>query len=136
MRSLVLFGFLTLALSPLLVGCGADDNMAYVEGTVTVDGEPIEGVEITFEPQEPGGAPSLGITDSSGHYEAMFTADRKGAQIGKHTVRISATQYDENTNETVLAEIPPEYGDESTLEFEVEPGKNTFDVDVETSSGG
>lgn len=133
MRNLLLFGLLTIAMLPLLAGCGAGDNMAYVEGIVTIDGEPVEGVEITFEPQAEGGSPSIGITGSSGHYEAMFTAERKGAQIGKHTVRIAATQYDEEGNETVLAEIPPEYAEESTVEFEVKPGNNTFDLDVETA---
>ncbi|MFW6169437.1 MAG: hypothetical protein ACODAD_03025 [Planctomycetota bacterium] len=134
MKNLVLFCVLMVALTPLFAGCGADDNMAYVKGTVTVDGEPIEGVEISFEPQSEGGSPSLGITDSSGHYEAMFTANQKGVQIGKHTVRIAAIHYDDQEKETVLADIPPEYAEESTITFEVEPGNNTFDLDVETNA--
>jgi hypothetical protein len=117
----------------LQAGCNTNPNMAHCEGTITIDGEPYEGVEITFDPQFEGGSQSIGITDADGHYEAMFTAQQDGIMIGKHLVMINATQYDDQGNETVIAEIPPKYAEESEVEVEIEPGNNTFDLDVKTT---
>lgn len=125
-----------LILVPLLVGCGGDDRFASVEGTVTIDGTPVEGVEIIFDADFPGGSPSVGFTDANGYYRAMFTPTQPGAMVGPHRIRIRAEQIDGDGNVTTLAEIPPEYGDESEIEFEVTPGSNTFDLDVSTQASG
>lgn len=119
-----------IAVTSLLLGCKGD-GLASVTGKITVDGKAIEGLEIIFEPQFAGGAPSIGFTDASGNYEAMFTANKKGVAVGKHIVRISGTQYGEGTT-TQLAAIPPQYGPESTQEVEIVSGKNTVDLDVKS----
>jgi len=118
-------------ITTLLAGCGGDDRFATAQGTLTVDGKPIKGLEIVFEPQFSGGAPSIGFSDERGHYQAIFTADRPGIMIGKHIIRISGVQYGEGST-TVLAKIPPEYGTQSTQEVEITRGTNTVDIDVKT----
>ncbi len=124
---------LALTLTACLVGCGGDDRFATVSGTLTVDSKPVKGLEIIFEPQFEGGSPSIGFSDDSGHYKAMFTADREAVMIGKHVVRISGVQYGEGTT-TELAKIPPEYGPKSTQTVEITSGSNTFDLDIETKA--
>ncbi len=136
MRQGLVFAILYLILIPLVAGCGGDDRFASVQGTVTIDGSPVEGVEILFEADFPGGSPSIGFTDASGRYQAMFTPTQPGAMVGKHRIRIRAEQIDGDGNVNILAEIPPEYGAESEIEFEVTPGSNTFDLDVVTQSAG
>jgi hypothetical protein len=124
--------FAILALAPAIAGCGGDDRFATVEGVVTIDGSAVEGVEIIFEPTFPQGSPSIGFTDASGRYQAMFTPTKAGAMVGTHRIRVRAHQIDGDGNAVVLADIPPEYDSESEREFEVTPGSNTFDLNVPT----
>ena len=63
-----------------LSGCGGDKNpfgAVYVEGTVTFDGTPIEGVSVTFIPRS-GDLAAGGRTDPQG----KFTLTIGGADIG------------------------------------------------------
>ena len=59
-----------------LAGCGgADDGFAYqpVSGVVTVDGEPVAGLTVSFAPQTAAlesGRPSVATTDEEGRYVA------------------------------------------------------------------
>ena len=120
-----------LALLAVLSGCGGDDKFGTVSGTVLVDGQPVKGLEIIFEPQFAGGAPSIGFSDERGKYTAMFTADRAAVMVGQHIVRVSGVQYGEGTT-NVLAKIPPRYGPESELVVDITPGSNTYDINIET----
>jgi hypothetical protein len=69
------------------IGCSGGGDFGYVEGTVTLDGEPIENALIGFYPTE--GRGSIGSTDSEGHYSLRYTASQKGASIGNHRVTVS-----------------------------------------------
>ena len=70
----------------LLTGCPASGDFGYVEGTVTIDGKPVDKATIGFYPQ--GGRGSIGSTDSEGHYELLYTSSQKGASVGEHRVTI------------------------------------------------
>lgn len=134
MRTFAGMKFSTLALLALCAaGCGGSGpDFGEVQGKVTIDGQPVEGLEITFDPQFTGGSPSLGTTDAQGNYWARFSISRDGAWVGKHTLRINGVTYNDSGAEIILAKIPAEYGDESQQEFEVKPGSNTFNLDVKT----
>ncbi|GAA4420522.1 carboxypeptidase-like regulatory domain-containing protein [Bremerella cremea] len=71
-----------LLLSIFLAGCSTDDSVLkveYVEGTVTLDGEPVEGATIMFSPVVRGeGAPANGFTDAQGHYELTVVQPGEG----------------------------------------------------------
>ena len=79
----------TLLLALLAAGCGGGDrpDLGRVSGTVKLGGEPLENAEVMFVPS--GGRPSMGVTNSNGHYELEYTVDAKGAVVGTHTVTIS-----------------------------------------------
>lgn len=88
-----LFAFLMLI---LFVGCGSDGyELAPVSGRVLVDGEPVKGLRIAFEPIGGSGRPAPGpeaiaITDDDGNFKlaTMSESPRRGAVIGPCRVRI------------------------------------------------
>src|SRR5207245_8702286 len=81
------FGMLFL----LAAGCGkSGPELAPVKGRVTLDGRPLEMVDIVFQPAN-GKPPSTSRTDEDGHYEMLYKRGFTGARIGEHTVRIEFT---------------------------------------------
>lgn len=112
------------------VGCGGP-KLAEVEGIVLVDGQPQAGVTVEFQPEQ--GSPSFGETDATGRYELRFSRHEKGAEIGKHVVRISKDfDADENSPRVagVKTVIPPQFNDETQLASEVQAGENKLDFSV------
>lgn len=136
-------GFLSVGLALLAAagGCGrAGDGFSYqpVSGRVTVDGEPRQGLTITFVPQSKNlnsGRPSIGLTDQDGRYEARTIDGRAGAAVGDHIVSISSEQIDMDTQEVVVREeIPRRYNERSTLQITV-PSGGTDAADFAIESG-
>ena len=120
----------------LLVGCGGGEPegppIGYVEGTVTLDGKPLKGVIVGFEPQgTTSGAPSMGATDAEGHYELTYSASEKGAAIGTHKVTVT-TPSDAPTpsGEEYVDPIPAKYNTASELIKEVKEGNNVLDLEL------
>jgi len=110
-----------------LTGCGSGSGVAPVSGTVTLDGEPLSGALVSFYPQEEGKRFSTGTTDSSGHYELVYTNDEKGAAIGKHTVKITTAtvQGEGGPARPPKEKLPAKYNEESELTVEVSSGSNS-----------
>jgi hypothetical protein len=115
------------------VGCDNGPEVAPVTGVVTQDGEPLEGGMVEFQPDF--GAPSYGYTDETGRYEIQYQTDQMGALLGHHYVSVttSGERTDPKTDTTVNVPelVPQEYNEETTLEYEVSSGKNTFDIAIE-----
>jgi hypothetical protein len=126
-------------------------NTEYVEGTVMMDGKPLDNANISFSPVTEGqGTPAVGVTDANGKY--VLTAmqggrDGRGTTPGQYNVSVFkeiATKHytDEEMAELVRREIPPDWGykvvvpekytnpKKSGLTFEVKKGKNKFDFEV------
>ena len=133
----------------LAAGCGGSDaDLAPVKGTVTLDGEPLAGARVEFDPDpdevvrgKSTGSASYGVTDSSGRYTLQYTHEQEGALLGKHTVRITtrAMTVDADGKEVLVPErLPPKFHLNSELTREVTPGSNTIDfpLSLESSSGG
>jgi hypothetical protein len=134
----------TLAL--LSAGCGSEFPTARVSGRVTLNGKPVDQVEVMFSPiaaegKINSGVGSYGVTDADGRYTLLLigTKDTKGAVIGKHKVRIdnhsppgdsSDDRPQKRPKPAVL--IPAKYHAlNSILEFEVTSGgtdKADFDL--------
>lgn len=70
-------------------GCGGGSAVDTVpaSGIVTLDGEPIEGVTVTFMPQT-GGADKIGyaVTDSQGHFDVATRGGMPGLAVGSYRV--------------------------------------------------
>ncbi|MBA4031887.1 MAG: hypothetical protein C0478_13495 [Planctomyces sp.] len=123
-----------------LVGCsGVSDapDLGLVTGTVTMEGEPLSGVQVTFQPVQ--GRPAFGVTNASGKYELTYIRDTRGCKIGPCKVIIgSGEERLDNTSEegdgaaamqssSEESQIPARYGPESELTAEVHPGENVID---------
>ncbi|QEG42761.1 hypothetical protein UC8_48030 [Roseimaritima ulvae] len=136
--------FLSLGLSALVAvmvlgtsGCGGGDRppIGEVEGTVTLDGQPVADAQIFFEPTG-GGRSSSAITDADGTYELSYMGDVKGAVVGEHLVRIStakgATRDDNGrvTDPGQPEQFPSSYNSESTQKVTVEGGDNEINFDA------
>ncbi len=82
--------FAWLLLAGFLVGCSGSDRQP-VQGTVTLDGEPLEGAAISFTPAE-GGRPASGNTDAQGKFTlGSFTAN-DGLPPGSYKVSVVKTE--------------------------------------------
>ncbi len=109
-------------------GCGRSDlpELGRVQGTVTLDGKPLPGVAVGFYPTS-GGRQALAITDKDGKYELKFVEGVSGAKTGLNEVTVFWPD-----GSTPTAPIPDKYNKNSDLKFEVKPGKNTFDIKMES----
>lgn len=92
-------GFLCLFLS-LLVGCGSSDpDVNYVEGVVTMGGNPVADATVIFSPVEgSGGRPATGKTDAAGVYkltDLQASTVNSGAAIGEYQVSINKSSGDQ-----------------------------------------
>ena len=120
----------------LAVGCGKQLDLAPVSGTVTLDGEPVDGIRVTFEPVigEVDGVTmdeyytSFGITDENGHYEMKTEFQNElqpGALVGNHTVRLVCMKTESFMNQGLMDQrmvydLPPRANDKS-IKFTVPP---------------
>ncbi len=124
-RSAALLMLLALITSPL-VGCGgggASDQpeLGQVSGTVTMDGQPLPNVTVSFVPET--GAPSNGVTDEAGKYELTYKGTERGAAVGQHKVSIT-TPTEGPPAPGYKDPIPAKYNENTTLTATVAAGDN------------
>lgn len=101
-RGLVVGGVVLVGLA---AGCSRGPEFAEVEGVVTLDGKPLDSVEIVFLPDpEKGnkGPRASAYTDEQGRYKLRCEqADKDGAVVGPHRVCVI-----DITAVTMLANMP------------------------------
>jgi hypothetical protein len=121
-------------------GCGSAKpyETAAVSGRVMLNGKPLAGARVTFQPQHDprqgplSGPESHGITDAEGNYTLTTVFQDKGAAVGRHRVMISTRRLERpaNSPEGPLREVAPErvpnkyFSEKVPLYFEV-PAKGT-----------
>jgi len=115
-----------LILLPLLLA-GCNDKFGGVKGKVTLDGQPLVGATVEFNPE--GGSPAYGVTNEAGEYELLWSPEQSGAPIGKNKVRI--TSFSE-AQPRIKERVPLKYNRQSELIRDVGPGKQVFDFDLST----
>jgi len=130
--------YASIFLSSFVLGCGGGDTpkLGTVTGTVTLDGKPVEGASIQFEPVSSGLPTAFGRTDAAGKYELWYSRGNKGASLGEAIVRIQAFQdADEDSGQKKRPEIiPVKYNAQSDLKVEVKRGAQTHNFELK--SGG
>jgi hypothetical protein len=97
MRSTSLLVPIMVVISSGLVGCGSGEatdryKLVPVSGTVTHNGKPLEGANVTFTPDasNPEQTPGGDVTGPTGNYKAMYRG-RSGLAAGKYQVLVSKT---------------------------------------------
>jgi hypothetical protein len=109
-----------------LAGCGKSNRPALgqVTGRVTLAGQPLAGALVLFTPAGPGRT-SQGVTDAEGVYELTYLRDIKGANLGHHAVRITASPDGSTT-----PAWPAARGGDFTHTAVVERGDNRMDFAI------
>lgn len=132
---------LLVALLALASGCdsGASDRWTQdrppvypTSGQVLLDGQPIEGATVTFQPLDGAGKPGYATTDGDGRFEAQTFDPGDGLTAGRHRVAIQKTAMvdrsgnvvevitDEGTGLTEKNFLPAKYADYTASGLEVE----------------
>jgi hypothetical protein len=116
----------------LTSGCDWWLRITEVSGTVLVNGKPAEGVQLVFQPVAKNRPRAFAQTGKDGTYRLgrQGPGDKSGAASGAYRIQVLSDSESPNP-----IAIPPEYNVNTTLEFEVVPGKkNVFDIDVKTNN--
>jgi len=102
---------LLLAGSLAWMGCapaGLEGTIA-ASGTVTHNGQPVEGATVVFSPEGEGRAAS-GLTDASGRFQLQTLNPDDGVLPGKYQVAISKTQVEGGMSEEESQAYTAEHG--------------------------
>lgn len=111
------------------MGCNSGKPMGRVKGKVTLDGWPVKGLEVNFQPNDPAlGTTATGYTQADGTYRLHYPGDKEGAPAGEYTVSIAGGEADEETG--VKVSIPAKYNSQSELTRTVVAGENTIDFEL------
>ncbi len=126
----------------LLVGCFGSDKIAPVSGVVTLDGEPLPGAIVGYEPIATEGDVEAGYgsyakTDDNGRYTLRSLKNEDGALIGQHRVSVSTVVGKEGPNGEMLGltkeQVPARYNNDTELVMEVPQG-GTDQANLELAS--
>lgn len=127
------------AFAVTLAGCVPRLDLAPVSGVVTLDGQPLTGVHVSFQPVRSNagamGMGSYGRTSSDGRYDLrLVEPDLPGAIPGLHRVRIRRVADADLPDDAPTAEdrLPSRYRD-GTLMFEI-PAAGTSSADFALQS--
>jgi hypothetical protein len=97
-------------------------------------------VTIMFFPESGGGTPASAVADESGRY-ALSTGAQTGLAPGKYVVTLAAIEARPTSNggapnKRVIT--PSRYANpkESDLRADVQPGRNAFDFDLNSTTDG
>ena len=116
----------------LAIGCGGSNGIerAAVEGTVTVDGQPLTEGTITFLPSESTKGPLARCTINDGKFGLPVS---EGPVVGSHRVEITSMKKTGKTisvegvdTEEIIQSIPELYNVQSSLKAEIKSGTNTL----------
>jgi len=126
-REMACFALLGGLVGFLLSGCSGGGTVP-VSGRVTLDGEGLEHVAVTFTPLA-GGTASSGTTDAEGRFtlKSISESASPGAVVGKHRVTLAEVEASLKMRElgpeagiNVEFKLPPQARDGSII-FEVPP---------------
>jgi len=128
-----------MALLSVLLGCGQDEKLGRVSGTVRLDNQPLTSGTIQFFPAA--GRTAKGEIQSDGTYTLGTLGQTDGATLGTNKVAIVAYEAGgdqrppyETRNQSNKPLVPERYMSIGTsrLTFEVKPGDNQADFDLQS----
>jgi hypothetical protein len=121
-----------------LLGCGGGPAPVPVEGTVSLDGQPLANAVVTFDPRAAARTVYQGVTDEAGHYALQeLHGSSAGAPAGNYRVTITTARpltegkVDESTKYS--PEIVPTRYRDGSVAFEV-PAAGTTGANFELQS--
>ena len=114
----------------LILGCGSDFTVVPVSGTVSMDGEPEQGIKVIFMPlpleENPSPGPfSTAITDENGAFVLKTRRGKTGAIVGHHLVSFVYLEFGPGYEAASSdREMPARYKGDVGINFEVPRGGN------------
>jgi hypothetical protein len=126
MRSVL--SFQAILFSLCFAGCSNSTDqpeVAEVSGVVTLDGKPVVGVNVLFQPDS--GRAAVGLTNDQGEYELQYLYGVSGCKLGPNTVG-----FDWPPDTPNVVAIPAKHTGANAFRFEVKPGGNVFDITLTT----
>ena len=127
----LLSGLLCLA---CFVGCGPNDGLCQVDGTVTLDGQPLESGRINMGPMVGNPGTAVGGDIINGAFSIRASEGEMAVTIrSQKKVAIDDPTPDElahNVTERLVEQIPEKYNQKSELKCTIAPGKNTVNFDL------
>ena len=136
-----LFRYFSLTFSWIfaVAGCGSggDFPVEPTTGVVMCDGQPVPHVTVFFEPLASGetalaGKQGIGIADENGKFPVSTYAERDGAVLGRHRVRVGRPTGDSHPDFSCPCQLNPE---RDVMQVEVKrDGPNDFQVIVNKKS--
>ncbi len=138
----------------LVAGCGSQGReVVDVKGRITVNGSPVEGLQVYF--RQPDGPQAIGVTDADGTYELLLPGEISGVPPGACAVAIvgrdpklsaegldelnAAAKESESTASVSLAKlpvIPSKYNDRTELVANVSKTNCEFNFDLVVTKRG
>lgn len=114
-------------------GCSAS-NRAEVQGTVTLDGQPLTQGTLAFFPTGDAKGPAAGGTIVGGKY---FISADQGSTIGTNRVEIRSARATGKMlalrkEAEVVEVLPDRYHSQSVLTANIKQGKNTVDFELQS----
>jgi hypothetical protein len=126
-----------------VTGCGS--GLSSVSGHITMDGKPLAGAEnvavtVMFYPESGRGAPAAGLADENGDYY-VSTGAKEGLPSGNYVVTLSACKFTPPPGGGMPSRkvlTPSRYANPklSGLRATVQPGRNTFNIELSSSDAG
>jgi hypothetical protein len=121
-----------LGMLALSVGCGKPDFYK-CDGVVTLDGKPIENLQITFQPDNPDTRPPLAMTDAEGKFE-MTTGREYGVKPGSYIINIedpAAANGGKTSSEPDYVYVVGRYGPgKSDLKYEADSHRTGYQISL------
>jgi hypothetical protein len=105
------WGILLIAL--FLPACGGK-NLTKTVGVVTLDGQPLSGAMVRFNPEAPDGSPAQAISAPDGTF-LLKTEDAEGAAPGSYRVTVLNALKQKRTPDT----LPKVYSSKDTTPFQI-----------------
>jgi hypothetical protein len=75
-----------------LCGPGCGKKAVRTSGTVTLDGQPVEGATVLFTPLAEGAPTARGVTGPGGAFELTTSKEKDGALPGEYKVTVTYTE--------------------------------------------
>ena len=124
-RGLIGLKSLCLLMVLVVIGCAPSDQppLGRVYGKVTLDGEPLAGVIVNFQPES--GRAATAETDAKGNYDLIYVYGTNGAKVGNNTVSFRWPDGVEGKKP-----LPKKYSGATKEVVEVKSGRNTLNWEL------
>ncbi|WP_157606011.1 hypothetical protein [Schlesneria paludicola] len=119
-----------------LAGCGRSEvELGSVSGRVTLDGQPLRGVFIVFQPDNR--KPALALLDSDGKFTLRYNVKHVGTVVGKQGIYLKkplSDQLDEVRQAGIDEPSPfPKKFEQIFETVDVKSGRNHFNLELKSS---